>query len=134
MPKISVMAIAVHYGQKPSEYKSKCEVLLGHAKKAYRGSRGIAPLILSSAVDGGKRPNSRPGRFTLWIKDRYPLNGRLWCTPEPVWIKKKFPPAGIRTPDRLTSILVTKPTTMYAVKFDLNFINSVLECILGFQS
>jgi hypothetical protein len=91
------MAIAVHYGQKPSEDRSKREVLPVHATKTYGGSRGIAPLILSSALDGGKRPNSRPGRFALGVKRQYPLNERLVWTPEPVGIffeKNFFPLQG----------------------------------------
>ena len=48
-------------------------------------------------------------------------------------VEKFFPTAGIRTPDRRTSSLVTKPTTVCTIKFDLNFRNSVLGCILGFQ-
>jgi hypothetical protein len=90
VPKISVMSIAVHYGQTPSEDKSKCEVLPLHATKTCRGSRGIAPLILSSALDGGKRANSRPGRFTLRIKRRDPLNGRMGGSRSGMELKKNF--------------------------------------------
>jgi hypothetical protein len=37
-----------------------------HAMKAYWGSGGIAPRILTSAQDGGEWSASRPGRFTPW--------------------------------------------------------------------
>jgi hypothetical protein len=35
-----------------------------HAIKAYWVSRGVAPRILTSALDGGEWSASRPGRFT----------------------------------------------------------------------
>jgi hypothetical protein len=36
-----------------------------HTKKAYRGTTGIAPLILISVLDGGEWSKSFPGYFTL---------------------------------------------------------------------
>jgi hypothetical protein len=32
------------------------------------GSGGIAPLLLTSTLDGGEWPDSRLGRFTRWEK------------------------------------------------------------------
>jgi len=88
------MAITVHYGQKSLEDRSKHEILPVHATKAYRGSRGIAPLILSPALDGGKRPNSRPP--PIYSRDK---------TPVPVpWAAGVGPRAGIDILRRKKSI------------------------------
>jgi hypothetical protein len=48
-----------------------------HAMKEYRESRGIAPLILTLALEGGEWSASRPGRFTHATGAGYPLNRRL---------------------------------------------------------
>jgi hypothetical protein len=42
---------------------------------------GIAPRILTSALDWGGLSASRPGRFTYEKEPRYPLNMRL-CVPQ----------------------------------------------------
>jgi hypothetical protein len=46
--------------------------------KAYRGSRGIAPLILISVLDGCEWSTSRLCRFTPGKEPGYPFNGRLF--------------------------------------------------------
>jgi hypothetical protein len=56
--------------------KRKIKVFV-HATKAYRGSRGIAPLILDLELDGGEWSASRLGRFTAGQEPRYPLLRRL---------------------------------------------------------
>jgi len=48
-----------------------------YAMKAYRGRRGIAPLILNLSVDGGKWLSSHLGHFTPRKEPWYPLNRRL---------------------------------------------------------
>lgn len=54
----------------------KCEVAPVHATKAYRGSRGIAPL-LTSALCGGEWSATCPGHFTPRKEPWYLLNRRL---------------------------------------------------------
>jgi hypothetical protein len=56
--------------------KSLCFVLTEHhAIKAYWGSGGIAPRIVTSAIDGGEWSASRPGRFISQGKSPwYPLD------------------------------------------------------------
>jgi hypothetical protein len=44
--------------------------------KAYRGSRGIAPLILHLGADAGELSTTYPGRFTPWEELRYPFSAR----------------------------------------------------------
>ena len=45
--------------------------------KTYRGSRGIAPLILTSALDRDKMSTSRSGRFDHAKEPRYPFSRGL---------------------------------------------------------
>jgi hypothetical protein len=45
--------------------------------KACSGSGGTAPLILTSALDGGEWSTSIPGRFSPGKELRYQLNRRL---------------------------------------------------------
>jgi hypothetical protein len=46
--------------------------------KTYVGSGSIAPPFLTSAIDGGERSASRPGRFTSWERaPRCPLERGL---------------------------------------------------------
>jgi hypothetical protein len=56
--------------------KVTVQFTLEQAMKAQRGSRGIALLSLTSALDGGVWSTLRPGRFTPG-KDPYTLYGRL---------------------------------------------------------
>jgi len=70
--------------------------------KGQRGSRGIAPLFLStSALDRGGWSTPRHGRFTPPGKTRYPSYRRPgrpqgWSG----WVQKISPPTGIHSPDR----------------------------------
>jgi hypothetical protein len=56
-----------------------CKVVLVPGLRAYRESRGIAPLYLISALDGRERLTSHPGRFCLGKGPRYPLRGGWVC-------------------------------------------------------
>jgi len=57
--------------------KGNGKVVPFHAMKAYRGRRGIAPLIFNLSLDGGERLTSHLGHFTPRKEARYPLNRRL---------------------------------------------------------
>jgi hypothetical protein len=74
-----------------------------HAMKAYWGSGGIAPRILTTALDGGVWSASRPGHFTpKKISPSTPWIGG-WVGPRvglDAVVKRKFSaPAGTRIPD-----------------------------------
>jgi hypothetical protein len=60
--------------------------------KTYRESRSIAPLVLTSVLNTGKRLISLPDRFTAEKGPRYPLNRESVWGPEPVWtvLEKKY--------------------------------------------
>jgi hypothetical protein len=70
--------------------------VLVNAMKAYRGRRGVAPLILNLSLDGGEWLISRPIRSTP--RDR--THEAEWG-PEPVWefmrSEKYLSPAEMRT-------------------------------------
>ena len=55
---------------------SKGKVVPVHSIKAYRGRRGIAPLILNIGTKW-KSSTSRPGRFTTGKQPQYSLNRTL---------------------------------------------------------
>ena len=55
-----------------------------HAMRAYKGSRGIAPLVLTSTLDGGERSISHSDSFTLGKERRYQFN-RRFVESELVW-------------------------------------------------
>ena len=72
-----------------------------HAMKAYRKSRGVPPIFLTSALDGGEWSCSIPGRSRPGKESWYPLNRRL-CGPQMwfgqcVWGEKNLSPAKIST-------------------------------------
>jgi hypothetical protein len=78
--------------------------------KTYGVIRGILPLNLNLALDGGQRLTSRRDRFTSRKEPRNPLNRRLYG-PENrsgrFWRREKsLVPTGIRTPDCLARSLV----------------------------
>ena len=50
--------------------------------KVYRGVKVSLRSFLTSALDGGEWPTSRPSRFTPGKQPRYPLNTRLWMRPQ----------------------------------------------------
>jgi len=56
-----------------SEQLHSALVTAKHAIKAYRGSRGIAPLILNLVTGGRSEFNFTPGRFTLWKQSLVPI-------------------------------------------------------------
>jgi hypothetical protein len=61
--------------------------------KAYEGSEGIAPLIVTSALDGGEWSASHPGRFAP--RETVPGNHWIggWAGPRAVLdaVKRKIP-------------------------------------------
>jgi len=63
-----------------SVVKGNGKVVPFHAMKAYRGRRGIAPLIFNLSLDGGEWLALHLGHFTPRKEAGYPLNGRL-CGP-----------------------------------------------------
>jgi hypothetical protein len=73
------------------------------AIKAFWGSGGIAPRILSWSLDGGEWSASHLGRFTL--RGRAPVTHWIggWVDPRTgldAVVKRKFPaPVGTRNPD-----------------------------------
>jgi len=101
-----------------------------HAMKAYRDSRGTAPLILYFGPSESELSASRPGRFILGKYPRYPLNMRLGClraNPDCSQTRagslgeeiKFLPLAGIRILDRVTHSLVSIPTTLSRETFGI---------------
>jgi hypothetical protein len=58
-------------------FVKKVKVTLEQATKAQRGSRGIALLSLTPALDEGGWSTPRPGRFTPGKETWYPLYRRL---------------------------------------------------------
>ena len=71
------------------------DVVPVHDIKTYRGSRGMAPLIRNSALDGGEWSTSRTGRFNPGKERRYTLNRRLGTDQSRsgrffFWIKEKI--------------------------------------------
>ena len=48
-----------------------------HTVKVHRGRRGVVPLFIESALDGGHCLGSGTGRFILDRGHHSPLNGRL---------------------------------------------------------
>jgi len=61
--------------------KVKCTLIqalrLCTGRTAHRASRGIALLFMTTALEGGEGSASRPGRYLLLGKTRYPLYRRL---------------------------------------------------------
>jgi len=94
-----------------------------HAMKAYRDSKGTAPLILYVGPSESELSASRPGRFILGKYPRYQLNMRLGClitNPDGSQTRagsvgqeiKFLPLAGIRILDRVAHSLVSTTTTL----------------------
>jgi hypothetical protein len=66
------------------------------------GSGGIAPPLLTSALDGGEWSPSRPGHFTSEeTVPPVPIGQEAGWAPEPVWTlwsrEKSFDSAGYQT-------------------------------------
>jgi hypothetical protein len=83
----------------------RCQVIPAHAMKAYRGSRGIAPLIPNlGAICIDQWSTPRPGSFLLAEEPRQQLNRTLWRASQLVWtfetIEKSLFLPQIRTPYR----------------------------------
>jgi len=53
--------------------KVKCKVVSGHAIKAYRGSRGIAPLFLKLDTRWRRVVNFTPWPLYSWEGTRVPI-------------------------------------------------------------
>jgi hypothetical protein len=64
----------------------KVRFLVEQAMKAQRGSRGIALLFLTSALDGDVWSTPRPGRFT---PGNNPVQEAGWA-PGPVWMGAEY--------------------------------------------
>ena len=60
--------------------------------KAYKGSRGIAPLILTSVLDGGKRSTSRRGRLIPGERTSVPIEYEAGWIPKSggVWRRENL--------------------------------------------
>jgi hypothetical protein len=70
--------------------------------KIYYGSGGMAPPLLTSALDGGKWSALSPGRFTPGEEAPVRIEYDAECYPEPVWTlysrEKSISLAGNRNP------------------------------------
>ena len=86
-----------------------------YAMKAYRGSRGIAPLILNLGTRGRWVLTSHSDSF-IPGKNSVTHWKRGWWAPESVWtaleIRKCLAPTGIRTPDRPALNQLATPTAL----------------------
>jgi hypothetical protein len=82
--------------------------------QAYRGSKGIATLILNLGTRYGWVVNITPRQLSGGKEPRYPIDQEARWAPEPVLkfrkTRKSLVPGGLRTPDRTTRSLVTIPT------------------------
>ena len=75
--------------------KVKVKVTLQEATKAQMGSRGIALLTLTSAIDGVGWSTPRPGLFIRGKETRYPLYRRLnWPHGRSERVRKILSPPG----------------------------------------
>jgi hypothetical protein len=87
--------------------------------KAYWGSEGITPRILTSALDGGEWSASRPGRFTSGeaTTDAHWMGGCLDNRAGlDAVVRKKFPaPTGTRTNVITLKNVVTKSDALRTV-------------------
>jgi hypothetical protein len=75
----------------------------------------MSHLICNSALDVGEWLTSLPGRFTLWKRHLYPLNGSLrWSQSESkFWGKRKsLVRTGIRGPFRSVDNIVAVSTKL----------------------
>ena len=90
-----------------------------HTIKAYTGSRGTAPPILTSALNGGDRSTYRPGGFTPKKEPPLHTEHEYGCAPQMGWIfwrrEACFADAGIPIPDhpirRYTDRAIPAPET-----------------------
>jgi hypothetical protein len=65
--------------------KDNGKVVPVHAMQAYRGRRGIAPLILNLSVDGVEWLSSHLGYFTPRERTTVLIEQEAQWTVEPVW-------------------------------------------------
>ena len=98
----------------------------GHT--AHRGSRGVAvPSVMTTALEGGEEPASRPGRSLPPGKTRYPLYRRLdGPQGRSGQVRKISPPTAIRSPDSpargSNTDYATRPITTYIGLYKYLFI------------
>jgi hypothetical protein len=78
--------------------------------KAYKESRGTAPLILNVDTGSGERSASRFGVCNTEERARFPLNRRLRGSEE-----QFFVPAGNGNPDCSIRSLVPIPSTLFRI-------------------
>jgi hypothetical protein len=87
-----------------------------HAMKAYRESRGVAPLILNLSITWRRVGNFTSRSHYPRTEPRYPLNRRLRGPQSRCgrfWRREIYPaPTGIRAPDRTAPSLVAIPTEL----------------------
>ena len=88
-----------------------------HAVKAYRGTRGVAPVILNLGARWKWVFSIAP--LPLYPREKIrpvPIEEEAGWSPAPVWsvwrTEKSLIHAGIRTPDRPERSLVAIPTTL----------------------
>jgi len=102
------------YPVKCREVKSKVKLSLSMLCRHYRGSRGIAPLIPTSTLDGGEWSTSCFGCWTHSKEPLYPLNKRL-SGPHSLFQcfgEKSLACAWFWTPDSSAHSLVTIPNML----------------------
>jgi hypothetical protein len=58
-------------------WKVRSEAALVHTMNAYMGCTGIAPVILTIALDGRQWSTSRTGPSTTGKESWYPMNGKM---------------------------------------------------------
>jgi hypothetical protein len=118
------------YPVKCREIKSKVKLSFSMPCRHYRGSRGIAPLIPTSALDEGEWSTSCFGRLTLSKEPLYPLNRRV-SGPHSLFLcfgEQFCASTGIWTLDSPTHSLVTIPN-MLSWYVDVNSFKSLLHYI-----
>jgi hypothetical protein len=107
----AIQSMEIHNEQFSSLY----EFVPAHATKAYRGSRGIAPVILNFGTRR-ERSSSLLAHLILRNKPRYPINKRMGgyqsCYGRFEKVINSVSSAGIQTPGRpaltLVAILATQ--------------------------